>query len=633
MQWSPEDKIGVFGNTAVNSLFSSTNVSPVNKTSFRGSLPDGDFPVKAYYPYVENVTDISAIPVTIPNIQVYKDEASVSKYDFKAASSCELQKDGTYHMQFRQMTTMLRLQIKLDGVNGLASDEKVQSVNIEVDGHDLSGFYTYDLNNLELGLNREPVQGTDLYTWVTVELDEKPLVSDNVTAYAVIAPDAMKDAVIIFKITTDKHVATFSTKLLKDICAGVFYDIPLTPEVINTKEDLKIEELAKPNPDPAPTEEETANCYMINTIGKHDFCATQIGNGDKGIIPGAGFHVSSANIAPKSAKLIWQDVENFIDAGSIRLENGRVHYTANKNSGNAMIAVYSGENCTGDIIWSWHIWGVGDEMPGDDEITNRAGAKFMVMDRALGTHASNPLVATLYQWGRKDPIPNSPVYFKGDGTKENIKDSYPIYIPMTEEEANIRTSVLHCDKIIDVNAENKDPELSWLSYENMLLWGDNNTEAVTDITAATSINGWTNQKTIYDPSPVGYRVPNIYTFTGFAKFGTDGSVGYIGSANIIIENGEPKYDNGYYFKRNDTDNVGTYFPMLGNRFGSDGSLYTITGYYLSSPVQKGSSYTDANKGFCFSIQNQNSSDVNKVVYHTMGFTQKVETKAVRCVRE
>ena len=124
--------------------------------------------------------------------------------------------------------------------------------------------------------------------------------------------------------------------------------------------------------DDAPAQEETANCYMINTTGEHSFLATVIGNGQKGIIPGAGFHTESAYISPKSAKLLWQDMDGFIDASSVRLgTDGRCYYTANKNVGNAVIAVYSGDNQTGDILWSWHIWGVGDEMPSDESVPIR----------------------------------------------------------------------------------------------------------------------------------------------------------------------------------------------------------------------------------------------------------------------
>ena len=45
-----------------------------------------------------------------------------------------------------------------------------------------------------------------------------------------------------------------------------------------------------------------------------------------GIIPGAGFHVTSSKINPKSAKVLWQDTQGFIDEGSVRLaDDGRVY--------------------------------------------------------------------------------------------------------------------------------------------------------------------------------------------------------------------------------------------------------------------------------------------------------------------
>ena len=659
IQWSANDKIGVFGKSINNVQFVSTNSTPADKTNFSGSLASASIPEKAYYPYSEKVNDITTIPMTIPGIQVYKDVTSLSAYDFKAADKCNVAGNGIYHMHLRQMATVLRMQIELDGVNKLNSAEKVQSVEVAVDGCALSGNYTYNLNNLD-----EPLKNISAATdskSVTVELANKPLVSDKVIAYAVIAPGAKKDAVIRINITTDKHKATFSTNLLGDIRAGVFYDLPLTATVINTKSDLKVENVVEPTPDPTPTEE-TANCYMINTTGEHDFCATQIGNGDKGIIPNAGFHVTSSKISPKSAKLMWQDVENFIDASSIRLVNGRVHYTANKNSGNAMSAVDSGENCTGEILGSWHIWGVGDEMPVAEEVTNRSGAKFMVMNRTLGSHSELSQYATLYQWGRKDPFPNSSVYYMSDGSRVDISSSYPIYQPQSSAEATILGSVRNCDKLM--NAILVNGAYDWLSENNDYLWGDLHTTTWLT-TNPKSGAGWTDVKTIYDPSPVGYRVANKNTFTGFSKH-DNGAVDINGAldrksleewSNFItepfmqgkVERSRPKHVNGqfigFFFKKNDTDNVGSFYPMTGYRFPNNSSDISKAGgindfgisarYYSSGP------HNQAHSVFYFYIGNWRWLDKkeydnyagNNVVYKTQDFVDKWIAHAIRCVKE
>ena len=59
------------------------------------------------------------------------------------------------------------------------------------------------------------------------------------------------------------------------------------------------------------------------------------------------------------AKLIWQDAKGLIT--NVGYSGGYVTFTVTNNmahlvEGNALIAVTSGENGTGDILWSWHIW-------------------------------------------------------------------------------------------------------------------------------------------------------------------------------------------------------------------------------------------------------------------------------------
>ena len=213
--------------------------------------------------------------------------------------------------------------------------------------------------------------------------------------------------------TTDRQIGEFTTTVLCDFEAGKYYTVPLTGTVLANFEAV-IEEI------PEEQLEETANCYIVTRPGEHSFKATVIGNGAKGIIPDAGFHTESPYINPKSAKVLWSSKKDFVT--DVRLENGRVRYTVPESiafsdgtiSGNAVIAVYSEPDCQGDILWSWHVWGT-QGTPADEEYTNQAGAKFMVMDRELGASTpgryDDPL---LYQWGRKDPF--RLVIYKGAGS-------------------------------------------------------------------------------------------------------------------------------------------------------------------------------------------------------------------------
>lgn len=634
MEWSVGDQVGVFGDNTVNASFTGNHTAPAAQTTFSGNMTSGDVPKYAYYPYSEQAVNLQAIPVTIPTEQAYADVNSIAAYDVKATDVITDKGNGSYQLNMRQMVSLVRFEISLTGVDGLATDEKLQRVELKT-GAPVTGSYTYDLTNLDNGFTgSSEAQSTSL----NLTFVNQPSLSEKVIAYAVAAPGAQGGKTWECMFLTDKHQVSFTTTALCDFEAGKYYIMPLNTTVLENNQAV-IEEA------PDLVEEETANCYMINAVGEHSFLATVIGNGQKGIIPGAGFHTESAYISPKSAKLLWQDVEGFIDASSVRLgSDGRCYYTANQNVGNAVIVVYSDENQTGDILWSWHIWGVGDEMPSDEVYTNKVGSQFTVMDRTLGAHSKTSLYVTLYQWGRKDPFPNTSVYYV-DGVATEVETSFPIYVSQT---GTIAESVQHpaeLQKYIDNTYGN------WLGETNNYLWGDTNgtnpkyPDYLEDPTACA---GWTDVKTIYDPSPVGYRVANKYTWTGFVKRSDGNTAGISGTTSRLDYINYVKYDNGYYFKKNDSDTEGTFYPQTGSRYGSTGTMWSAgqgsvlmrggsSRYWSASPYDIGGttdaysaymsigSYTDVNGSTPWGAENK----VNVCDFSS----SRRDACAIRCVRE
>lgn len=634
MEWSVGDQVGVFGDNTVNASFTGNHTAPAAQTTFSGNMTSGDVPKYAYYPYSEQAVNLQAIPVTIPTEQAYADVNSIAAYDVKATDVITDKGNGSYQLNMRQMVSLVRFEISLTGVDGLATDEKLQRVELKT-GAPVTGSYTYDLTNLDNGFTgSSEAQSTSL----NLTFVNQPSLSEKVIAYAVAAPGAQGGKTWECMFLTDKHQVSFTTTALCDFEAGKYYIMPLNTTVLENNQAV-IEEA------PDLVEEETANCYMINAVGEHSFLATVIGNGQKGIIPGAGFHTESAYISPKSAKLLWQDVEGFIDASSVRLgSDGRCYYTANQNVGNAVIAVYSDENQTGDILWSWHIWGVGDEMPSDEVYANKVGSQFTVMDRTLGAHSKTSLYVTLYQWGRKDPFPNTSVYYV-DGVATEVETSFPIYVSQT---GTIAESVQHpaeLQKYIDNTYGN------WLGETNNYLWGDTNgtnpkyPDYLEDPTACA---GWTDVKTIYDPSPVGYRVANKYTWTGFVKRSDGNTAGISGTTSRLDYINYVKYDNGYYFKKNDSDTEGTFYPQTGSRYGSTGTMWSAgqgsvlmrggsSRYWSASPYDIGGttdaysaymsigSYTDVNASTPWGAENK----VNVCDFSS----SRRDACAIRCVRE
>lgn len=660
MNWSAEDKIGVFGSgTTTNECFTSTNTYPIREAGFKGKLADGETLVYAYYPYGEASADKNAISVTIPATQEYSGTASLAAYDFKASNKMTRLSDGSYKCNMRQLTSLLRFDITLDDIKSclkdnidetltpLPEDEKLLSVSVSSEVA-LAGGYTYDLTADPIALTAGANTSGDL----VINLTDTPLLNGTVTAYAVVAPGKQLGKELTIEIKTSHCSIQLSPTALCDFEAGKFYVVPLNASVFANNNVIVVDELIPDTPEPGITE--TANCYMITAAGQHSFPATVIGNGNTGIIAGAGFHTSSTVIAPKSAKLMWQDTENFISG--VSLSEGKVTYTANGNVGNAMIAVYSGENCSGDILWSWHIWGVGDTLPEDDEVTNQAGATFTVMDRTLGAWSKTSYYTTLYQWGRKDPFPNSSTYYV-DGVAKDISKSYDVYAPTSASEATIEVSILRPDNIISAYKITSNGD--WLATSNDLLWGDNNKIRLIDLGSDGLTNkeagaGWTYDKTIYDPCPAGYRVPNKFTFSGFVGE-TDGNITLKGDmekgqieekVNCIVtsffsgsvERFIPKFENGYYFKSNSSDIEGSYYPMAGFRYGSDGEPAYVgktSSYYTSSPGLNG---YDAQVFYIGEYQwldnatGKNYAAGNNAKINVLEFKSKWEANPVRCVR-
>lgn len=634
MEWSVGDQVGMFGGNTVNAPFTGNHTAPAAQTTFLGSIASGDVPQYAYYPYNKQAVNLQSIPVAIPTEQAYADVNSIAAYDVKATDVITDMGNGTYQLNMRQMVSLVRFEISLIGVDGLSTDEKLQRVELKT-GAPVTGSYTYDLTNLDNGFTgSSDAQSTSL----NLTFVNQPSLSEKVIAYAVAAPGTQGGKTWECTFLTDKHQVSFTTTALCDFEAGKYYIMPLSATVLENNQAV-IEDV------PAQVEEETANCYMINTTGEHSFLATVIGNGQKGIIPGAGFHTESAYISPKSAKLLWQDVDGFIDASSVRLGgDGRCYYVANQNVGNAVIAVYSGEDQTGDILWSWHIWGVGDEMPSDEEYTNKVGSKFTVMDRTLGAHSKTSLYATLYQWGRKDPFPNTSTYYV-DGVAIDVETSFPIYVSQT---GTIVETVQHpgeMQKYIDNTHGN------WMAEANNYLWGDANLtkpawpDYLEDPIACA---GWTDVKTIYDPSPVGYRVANKYTWTGFVKRSDGNTAGISGTTSRLDYINYVKYDNGYYFKKNDSDTEGTFYPQTGSRYGSTGTMWSAgqgsvlmrggsARYWSASPHDAGNtaepystymsigSYTDVNGVTPWGSENK----INVCDFSS----SRRDACAIRCVRE
>lgn len=215
----------------------------------------------------------------------------------------------------------------------------------------------------------------------------------------------------------------------------------------------------------------TANSYIVSESGCYKLPAVK-GNSSETIGPVA------------SVEIIWESfgteelpqVGDLITAASYK--DGYVLFKTPEvfREGNALIAA---KDASGNILWSWHIWLVEDEIQ-EHMYANGSG---IMMDRNLG--ATTPSsdggcqIGLRYQWGRKDP-------FMGQysvATADHATSSAPVSIESTIQNPNT---------------------LFFKSPEGVILFEN----VGGDWCNVNDMQRWASEKTIYDPCPAGWRVPD-----------------------------------------------------------------------------------------------------------------------------
>lgn len=269
----------------------------------------------------------------------------------------------------------------------------------------------------------------------------------------------------------------------------------------------------------------TANCYLVKAAGKYKFKALQ-GNSDWSV----------GNV--KKTEVLWETfgtdvMPNVGDlVTGVGYKNGYVYFSTpgEFKNGNASIAVRNSKDL---ILWSWHIW-CSEEGWNDHIYANNAGT---MMDRNLGATSATPgdigAFGLLYQWGRKDPFMGScaksgTTLAASTGNWTTIKSSQTVYYA----EENPMTYIASSDWCL--NSQNI-YEIRWTEYE----------------------------KSLYDPCPVGYRVPD------------GGENGFWATANVKVT--DDSTNCGIYWTLADGETT-AWYPAVGFRSRDSGSLGNVGEY-------------------------------------------------------
>ena len=355
--------------------------------------------------------------------------------------------------------------------------------------------------------------------------------------------------------------------------------------IISTETDLSLQDIFG-----ASTSRNTANCYVVKTTGEYCFPLVY-GNAIKnGAANTAAYtkvesqyshdfvnHLDNVitdpyianneGCVPYAAELSMCDTDLVFDNIEVAEGNGGqyIRFSVKKVPETGANGVISVLDVNGVVMWSWHIWIWSDDLT-PVEITNNTGVKYNILPVNLATKKSltaGKMYNWHYQWGR--PTPMLP---PRDYNTANL-NAYSYGVKGFSKTINPSTTIGIGIQNPNVFYGNKSKwPYNWFgtaSYYN--LWDAN----------CTSTGRSDNMviKTVYDPCPVGFKIPNGNTFSYFSKTNTVGD-----------------FNNGWHFKRNVEDTTGVFFPASGARSSYDGYLGGVgsSGYVRTSAADGQTSF-------------------------------------------
>ena len=300
----------------------------------------------------------------------------------------------------------------------------------------------------------------------------------------------------------------------------------------------------------------------------------------------------AANNGVDGAEVVWADAANLVHSPSIVHDGGEgfLDFTVSASdiqSGNAVVAVKKG----GTTVWSWHLWFAPKDALDKIPVTNYQGKVYNFTKETLGWKPTqwsgstydkartvkvkvvqtiknggvaqetvinitqNPGnvkkgATTLYQFGRKDAFP-------GVDASELAANSH--FTQSAGDNMSIMNGIQHPDNFYTRGSSWYSTPPTGYSYYN--LWSAENT--------ATGFNDNSVVKTVYDPCPVGFKMPASNAFTGFTANGQNG-----GTMNVDGTSDWQTYQNnfGHNFWTSSSKTATINFPASGYRNGNDGSL-------------------------------------------------------------
>ena len=349
---------------------------------------------------------------------------------------------------------------------------------------------------------------------------------------------------------------------------------------------------------------ETANCYAINASGTYKLPlvygnAIKKGTTNTQAYQGLGFKdyldkdITGPWIKnsgqPADACLVWSD--GFYMFENVHLEGDYLVFTINPDymqQANAVVAV---RDAQGRIMWSWHIWvtertlaevyHLQDGLDGSDDAYGMMKCNLGWVDGKIVYYNSRDLDftftqdmtgtqkpmavhqngaafdykdvgSTYYQWGRKDPLVALRNWSNVRAQDYRLHETSDPKYKYTVGTGTVSLGTAIQNPNIFYTRGNI---TDWLDSHNHKLWDASSSGAGKD-----ERDKKTSVKTIYDPSPRGYKVPVPRAFSVLVNNGTD--VGnYGGTLNGEPDNSSELHNRYFAYEKRDKD--GDKIPLTG----------------------------------------------------------------------
>ena len=446
---------------------------------------------------------------------------------------------------------------------------------------------------------------------------------------------------------------------------------------------------------------ETANCYAVNASGTYMLPlvygnAIKNGQDNKRAYSNPDFKdylensiedpyiYNNHGYQPYDACLVWSDGYYMFENVHLSDDKKWLVFSINADYMQQANAVLAVRDSQGKIMWSWHIWVTERTLQKVHQVQdydsgqlnayglmqcnlgwvdakwvyyNSRNLDFDFTQNTSGNVQSLKVIqegaafdykdvgSTYYQWGRKDPLvalQNWDTYGYEDYRVHQTSDTKYVYRHSNGKNTTIGGAIQHPNvyftRSTDINPETGKPyAANWLRHNVPTLWNaDQGNQSSTN-----------SVKTIYDPSPRGYKVPVPRAFAVFVDGCTgDGSKPELRGTLNGEQSSEAPFNT--YYVWTGKDGTGEHIPMTGTGQRADvanlpvykegdnlaeiGGLWSLYGVYYWSCIQN-----NETSGYTLVIRCDRDRATNEIVgnitYSYLFSGTKTMARPVRCIED